>query len=127
MVRRRSTVRFRNGAPAQPVISNAAFQDQETKFQDQEINAALTGLDGATQPDKKGSLACGYLWVGRCASPEHGEWGPLHLTAANVSRATPADLAAAGFHEVELCAFPELAHQAGPDSRLSASRCLIDR
>jgi hypothetical protein len=29
-------------------ISNAAIQDQETKFQDQETNAAMTGLDGAT-------------------------------------------------------------------------------
>jgi hypothetical protein len=48
MVRRRSTVRFRNGAPAQRVISNAAFQDQETKFQDQETSAALTALDSAT-------------------------------------------------------------------------------
>jgi hypothetical protein len=60
MVRRRSTVRFRNGAPGQRVISNTAIQDQETKFQDQETNAAMTGLDGAMQPDKKALLACGY-------------------------------------------------------------------
>ena len=53
-------VRFRNGAPGQRVISNAAIQDQETKFQDQETNAAMTGLDGAMWPDKNGLLACGY-------------------------------------------------------------------
>ena len=41
MVRRRSTVRFRNGAPAQRVISNAGSQDQETRFQDQETSDAL--------------------------------------------------------------------------------------
>ena len=48
MVRRRSTVRFRNGAPAQRVISNAAVQDPVTRFQDPVTSIALTGLHGAT-------------------------------------------------------------------------------
>ena len=48
MVRRRSTVRFRNGAPAQRVISNARLQDPVTRFQDPVTSVALTGLHGAT-------------------------------------------------------------------------------
>jgi hypothetical protein len=64
MVRRRSTVRFRNGAPAQRAISNAGFQDQETRFQDQETSrcdAALAGgQHSATYQGTSGILACGY-------------------------------------------------------------------
>ena len=59
-------VRFRNGAPGQRVISNAAIQDQETKFQDQETNAAMTGLDWAGRRD-----VAGQKWAsGLRVSPE---------------------------------------------------------
>ena len=81
--------------------------------------------------------AAGQKWAsGLRVSPESAvailrgteNRAPSYPTAASVSRATTGlDLAAAGFQEVELCALPELVHQAGFDSRLSASRCLIDR
>jgi len=60
MAWRRSGVRIPIAPPAQRVISNAGFQDQETRFQDQETSVAMTGLHGATEPDTSGLLACEY-------------------------------------------------------------------
>ena len=55
MVRRRSTVRFRNGAPAERAISNVAFQDQETKFQDQETSVAMITMGGGDVAGQMGA------------------------------------------------------------------------
>jgi hypothetical protein len=58
MVRRRSTVRFRNGAPAQRAISNVAVQDPVTKFHDPVTNIAA---DLAGQTDVAGQKAASGL------------------------------------------------------------------
>ena len=60
MVRRRSTVRFRNGAPAHALFRTPLFQDPETKIQDQETNVAT---DRARRPDAAGQTRPSSLRV----------------------------------------------------------------
>src|SRR5689334_2814677 len=88
MVRRRSTVRFRNRAPAQRCFSNIRFQDQVTN---QVMRLQLTAAAArrirtpvplwlaairlnATASDETASIVGRRPGFGRCPSPLRGDW-----------------------------------------------------
>ena len=98
MVRRRSTVRFRNGAPAQRGFSNAGFQDQVTN---QVMRLPLKTADAARRIQTPVPLWLAAIRLNATASDktarhcqEKVRMGPVPVSVAgrlaSVSSAVPA-------------------------------------